>query len=36
MSLLEQIQLQINEVLGAALHVGSSTSSQIALSLGFF
>lgn len=36
MSMLEQIQLQINEVLGAALHVGSSTSSQIALNLGFF
>lgn len=36
MSIFEQIQLQINEVLGAAIHAGSSTSSQIALTLGFF
>ena len=36
MSIVEQIQLQINEILGAALHLGSSTSSQVALSLGFF
>ena len=36
MSIFEQIQLSINEVLGGLLHLGSSTSSQIALNLGFF
>lgn len=33
---LEQIQLQINEVLGQLIHFGSSTSSTIAYGLGMF
>ena len=36
MSLIETIQLQINEVLGQLIHAGSSMSSQIALRLGLF
>ncbi|SDS57715.1 hypothetical protein SAMN04488539_1946 [Corynebacterium timonense] len=33
---IEQIQLQINEALGHLVHLGSSTSSNIALGLGLF
>lgn len=35
-TIFEIIQLQINEVLGQLLHLGSSTSSTIALGLGLF
>ncbi len=33
---MEAIQLMINEILGALIHFGSSTSSQIALGMGLF
>lgn len=33
---IEQAQLAINEFLGGLIHAGSSTSSQIALTLGMF
>lgn len=36
MNPIEQFQVKINEALGALLHVGSSTSSRIALALGLF
>ncbi len=36
MNPIEQIQLQINEVLGQLIHFGSSASSNISLSLGLF
>lgn len=35
-TIVEQIILFINEHLGAAIHLGSSTSSQIAYTLGSF
>ena len=34
--IIENAQLQINELLGQLLHVGSSASSQIAFGLGLF
>ncbi|WJY67191.1 hypothetical protein CAURIS_01300 [Corynebacterium auris] len=34
MNLIEQIQLQINEALGHLIHLGSSTSSTVAVGLG--
>lgn len=34
--MLENVQLQINEVLGQLIHLGSSTSSQIAFGIGLF
>ena len=36
MNPIEQIQLQINEVLGQYIHYGSSTISGIAYSVGLF
>lgn len=32
----ENIQLAINEILGALIHMGSSASSQISLGMGLF
>lgn len=34
--MIENVQLQINEVLGQLIHFGSSTSSQIAFGIGLF
>ena len=34
MNPIEAIQLQINEVLGQLIHLGSSTSSNLAVTLG--
>ncbi|AQQ14204.1 hypothetical protein CGLAU_01055 [Corynebacterium glaucum] len=36
MNPIEQIQLQVNEVLGQLIHLGSSTSSTISYGLGLF
>lgn len=36
MNPIEQAQLQINEILGQLIHFGSSTSSNIAYSMGLF
>ncbi len=36
MNLFEHLQLQINTVLGALIHQGSSTSSALAYGLGLF
>lgn len=36
MNPIEQAQLQINEILGQLIHLGSSTSSNIAYSMGLF
>lgn len=36
MNILEHLQLQLNEFLGALIHEGSSHSSNLALLLNFF
>lgn len=36
MNPIEQLQLQVNEVLGQVIHLGSSASSTIAYGLGLF
>lgn len=36
MTVIEQVQLMINDVLGMLVHAGSSASSNAALGLGFF